>query len=81
VYSFRLPVSTEAAPLCASHGLRVYDAVQLSSALAVRRVDEGCTEFAAFDRLLRTAAAAERFELIPPNLPDRTEQPARNQDA
>ncbi len=60
----------EAARLCASRGLRAYDAVQLSSALAVRRVDEGCAEFAAFDRGLRTAAAAEGFGLVPPNLPD-----------
>ncbi len=49
----------EAARLCASHGLRAYDAVQLSSALAVRRADESCTAFAAFDRFLRGAAAAE----------------------
>jgi uncharacterized protein len=60
----------EAARLCASHGLRAYDAVQLSSALAVRRVDESCTAFAAFDRSLRTAAAAEGFALVPSSLPD-----------
>jgi hypothetical protein len=59
----------EAARLCASHGLRAYDAVQLSSALAVRRVDGGCTVFAAFDGSLRTAAATEGFELLPSNLP------------
>jgi uncharacterized protein len=59
----------EAARLCASHGLRAHDAVQLSSALAVRRVDESCTAFAAFDRSLRTAAAAEGFALLPPDLP------------
>jgi predicted nucleic acid-binding protein len=64
----------EAARLCASHGLRAYDAVQLSSALAVRRVDESCTAFAAFDRSLRTAAASEGFELVPSNLPDPAEQ-------
>jgi uncharacterized protein len=60
----------EAAGLCASHGLRAYDAVQLSSALAARRADAGCTAFAAFDRSLRAAAAAEGFELVPPDLPD-----------
>jgi uncharacterized protein len=60
----------EAARLCASHGLRAYDAVQLATALAVRRVDESCTEFAAFDRSLRTAAATEGFELVPSDLPD-----------
>ena len=43
---------------------------QLSTALAVRRVDESCTEFAAFDRSLRTAAAAEGFRLMPSDLPD-----------
>jgi uncharacterized protein len=59
----------EAARLCASHGLRAYDAVQLSSALAVRRVDGSCRAFAAFDRSLRTAAAAEGFQLLPSNLP------------
>jgi uncharacterized protein len=59
----------EAARLCASRGLRAYDAVQLSSALAVRRVDESCTAFAAFDRSLRTAAAAEGFAVVPSDLP------------
>ncbi len=59
----------EAARLCASHGLRAYDAVQLSSALAVRRADAACTTFAAFDRSLRTAAATEGYQLLPPNLP------------
>lgn len=60
----------EAAKLCASHGLQAYDAVQLSTAMAVRRVDESCTEFAAFDRSLRTAAATEGFELMPSDLPE-----------
>jgi len=59
----------EAARLCASHGLRAYDAVQLSSALAVRRVDGSCRTFAAFDRSLRTAAATEGYQLLPANLP------------
>jgi uncharacterized protein len=58
----------DAVRLCAAHGLRAYDAVQLSSALAVRLADESCTAFAAFDRSLRTAAAAEGFELVPSNL-------------
>jgi uncharacterized protein len=58
-----------AARLCASHGLRAYDAVQLSSALAVRHADASCTAFAAFDRSLRRAAAAEGFDLIPAILP------------
>lgn len=58
----------EAAALCASHGLRADDAVQLSTALAVRRTDESCAAFAAFDRPLRAAAAAEGFDLVPPDL-------------
>jgi len=60
----------EAARLCASHGLRAYDAVQLSSALAARQADESCTAFAAFDRSLRRAAAAEGFDLVPASLPE-----------
>jgi uncharacterized protein len=59
-----------AAKLCASHGLRAYDAVQLSSALAVRHADESCITFAAFDRSLRRAAAAEGFDLVPAELPE-----------
>jgi len=70
----------EAARLCASHGLRAYDAVQLSSALAVRRVDGSCTEFAAFDRSLRTAAATEGFELVPSDLPNPAEPARRSQE-
>jgi predicted nucleic acid-binding protein len=58
----------EAARLCATHGLRAYDAVQLSTALAVRSIDPSCTVFAAFDRSLRTAAATEGFELVPSDL-------------
>jgi predicted nucleic acid-binding protein len=61
-------VLDEAARLCAAHGLRACDAVQLSSALAVRQADEDCTAFAAFDRSLRTAAAAEGFDLVPADL-------------
>jgi len=59
----------EAARLCASRGLRAYDAVQLSSAIAVRRADESCTKFAAFDGVLRIAAAADGFELLPSDVP------------
>jgi uncharacterized protein len=55
----------EVARLCATHGLRAYDAVQLSTALAAHRADESCSDFAAFDRSLRTAAAAEGFNLVP----------------
>src|SRR5664280_311658 len=54
-----------AAQLCAVHGLRGYDAVQLSCALAVRRIDSACSTLAAFDRVLRVAAAMEGFALLP----------------
>jgi uncharacterized protein len=55
----------ESARLCATHGLRAYDAVQLASALAGRAADVTCTTFAAFDSSLRTAAGAEGFFLLP----------------
>jgi predicted nucleic acid-binding protein len=58
-------VLDQAARLCAVHGLGAYDGVQLSSALAARRADPDCVRFAAFDRSLRTAAAAEGFALLP----------------
>lgn len=54
-----------AARLCAVHGLRAYDSVQLSTALAIRGADATCTDFAAFDTRLRDAAAAEAFRLVP----------------
>ncbi|MHB1711025.1 MAG: type II toxin-antitoxin system VapC family toxin [Acidimicrobiales bacterium] len=54
-----------AARLCAGHGLRACDGVQLSAASATRTADPGCTTFAAFDGTLRAAAAAEGFALFP----------------
>jgi len=54
-----------AAQPCAGHGLRGCDAVQLSCALAVRRIDSACSTLAAFDRVLRGAAAVEGFALLP----------------
>jgi hypothetical protein len=39
--------------------------VQLSSALTARGADETCTAIATFDYPLRTAAAAEGFEVVP----------------
>ena len=54
-----------AARLCAVHGLRAHDAVQLASALAVRDAVPECQTFAAFDRQLRAAAAAEGFTPAP----------------
>ena len=60
----------DAARLAASHGLRAYDAVQLSSALASQRADPECVGFAAFDNVLRIAAATEGFTLIPAQSPE-----------
>ena len=57
-----------AARLCAVHGLRAYDAVQLACALAARDAIPECQTFAAFDRQLRAAAAAEGFVLVPSTL-------------
>jgi predicted nucleic acid-binding protein len=57
-----------AAELAGAHGLRAYDAVQLSSALAARAVDKRCAALAAFDRELLQAGISEGFEdvLAPP---------------
>ncbi len=55
----------DAAILCATRGLRAYDAVQLAAARVAAAADSTCGTFAAFDRGLRTAAAAEGFVLIP----------------
>ena len=55
----------QASRLLGAHGLRAYDAVQLASACAVNAaVPEGAS-FAAFDKTLRGAAAAEGLELLP----------------
>ena len=62
-------VLEDAARLCAVHGLRAYDAVQLACATAARAADPGVGTVAAFDRLLRQAAAAEGFTLLPARLP------------
>ncbi len=59
-------VLERAARLCAVHGLRAFDAVQLGSALAVRDVEPACDAFAVFDERLRPVAAAEGFALVPP---------------
>ncbi|MGR6966022.1 type II toxin-antitoxin system VapC family toxin [Geodermatophilus sp. URMC 61] len=58
----------EAAQMCAVHGLRAYDAVQLASAAGARAALPGCDTVAAFDRQLRSAAAAEGFDLVPASL-------------
>lgn len=54
-----------AADLSGEYGLRAYDAVQLASALAARRIDERCATFAAFDGDLTTAAAETGFRTLP----------------
>ncbi len=55
----------QAARLCATHGLRTYDSVQLSTAMATRNADPECGALAAFDASLRAAASAEGLELVP----------------
>lgn len=55
----------QAARLCATHGLRAYDAVQLAAAMATRSADPECSAMVAFDSALRAAAAAEGLELVP----------------
>jgi predicted nucleic acid-binding protein len=61
-------VLDEATEVVARHALRAYDAVQLATAIVVRRTLGRLEEFAAFDRGLRRAAAAERFTLVPERL-------------
>lgn len=63
-------VLDDAARCAAVHGLRAYDAVQLSSARAAVAADPACTTFAAFDKGLRAAAAAEGFRLLPADVVD-----------
>ena len=53
-----------AAGLAARHSLLAYDAVQLSSALAVRQSAPQCHTFAAFARHLCVAAATEGFRIL-----------------
>lgn len=55
----------EAARLIAVHGLRARDATQLASACAVNAAETSTIGFAAFDKTLRTAAAAEGLNLVP----------------
>ncbi|MFP5072071.1 type II toxin-antitoxin system VapC family toxin [Pseudonocardia nantongensis] len=58
-------VLDDAARCAAVHGLPTYDAVQLAGARATADVEPDCTTFAAFDRELRAAAAAEGFAVVP----------------
>lgn len=52
--------------LVAVHPLRVYDAVQLATALVARDAWPGCERFVCFDRGLGRAAAAEGLEVVGP---------------
>lgn len=54
-----------AVTLCAIHGLRAYDAVQLASAVQARAADPRLTEFVTYDGALHRAAAAEGFTVYP----------------
>lgn len=58
-------VLARSASLVATYGMRAYDGVQLASALAARVAAPDCDSFACFDAELRTAAAAEGFDLLP----------------
>jgi predicted nucleic acid-binding protein len=62
-------IVADAARLCAVHPLRAYDAVQLASALTIAALDPTVSAFAAFDRIIRRAAAAEGLTLLPAELP------------
>lgn len=59
-------VLNEAAGLCATDGLRGYDAIQLASATAARAAEPACRSLACFDGDLREAAARRGFALVPP---------------
>lgn len=59
----RTRVLEKAAELSARHGLRAYDAVQLSCAVLARGADASVATFLCFDVDLMTAAARESFEL------------------
>lgn len=61
-------VLEEATDVVARHALRAYEAVQLATAIVARRVLGRLDAFAAFDRSLRRAAAAEQFTLVPETL-------------
>jgi predicted nucleic acid-binding protein len=57
-------VLEQAASSAALHGLRAYDAVQLSCALAARGADPAVDSFLCFDAELREAAGREGFSLV-----------------
>lgn len=53
-----------AADLTVVHGLRAYDAVQLSVAMGLAEIDATCRTFASFDTRLNEAAQHEGFDLL-----------------
>ena len=65
IVSLTEPVLVAGAREAARHALRAYDAVQLTSALAVREIDPRCSHFACFDADLRRAASRAGFALLP----------------
>jgi len=65
VVGFADAIVTEAQRLLPRYPLRGCDAVQVASAIHLRRVDAACQTVCAFDGALRTAAAGEGFRLIP----------------
>lgn len=58
-------VLTRAAGLTRTHRLRTLDAIQLASALAARDAEPECRTMVVLDERLRSAAAAERFDILP----------------
>lgn len=64
VVDVTVAVLDAAARLAAVHGLRAYDSVQLSTALAARAVVHDLTVFAAFNDSLNRAAAAEGLTIL-----------------
>jgi len=60
-----LEILDQAARFCATHGLRAYDAIQLSTAMATRGADPECLVMATFDASLRAAASAEGLQVVP----------------
>ena len=59
------PVVDRARALLIRHPLRAGDAVQLSSALLLRRELDETVSFAAYDDRLKTAAEAEGLSVVP----------------
>lgn len=65
VVELALPVVAEARVLLVRHPLRAGDAIQLASALLLRRELAEPVTFAAYDDRLRSAARAEGLTVVP----------------